>query len=178
MLGNGLKTLIEMGCMDASPTLRFVAESTLGKLCKLLRMAGCDVVFDESLPEANRLADMAREDGRLVLTRTAEIYKILGPYWAVLITANDAADQIQQVIRACGIKRQHLKPLTRCLRCNCAVETCTSLQVQNEVPEYILQIHTTYHHCPRCGRVYWPGSHARHSLEMISKWFTEESTIG
>jgi uncharacterized protein with PIN domain len=159
--------------MEALPTLRFVAESTLGKLCKWMRMAGCDVVFDGSLPEASRLADLAREDSRLVLTRTAEIYKILGSYWAMFITANDPTDQIHQVIRSCGIKRQHLNPLTRCLRCNCAVEVCTSLQVQDQVPEHILHIYANYHRCPRCGRVFWPGSHARHGLEMISKWFPE-----
>jgi uncharacterized protein with PIN domain len=43
--------------------VRFVVDSTLGKLAKYLRLAGFDTLQDTQIPDAGRLADMAGGKG-------------------------------------------------------------------------------------------------------------------
>lgn len=157
--------------MNPSQPLRFVAESTLGRLCKWLRMAGFDTLYDRRVPEEARLLTVALHQDRMVLTRTRRIFSRLTSQHAVFIKYNNPREQIRQVIDTLGVQPEDLHPLTRCLACNAALVPCARESVQGRVPEYIGQTQQTYRICPECNRLYWPGSHARRCLEMIEGWF-------
>lgn len=158
--------------MNSDPLpFRFVSESTLGKLCKWLRMAGFDTRFDPRVPSPARLAALAAGQNRTVLSRTRKVYQHLGKKNAILISDNHPHDQIRQVISATGIRRHHLKPFSRCLHCNRPVEPCALEEVRHRVPEYIFQVHDIFHRCPQCDRIFWSGSHNRRCLELIDGWF-------
>ena len=43
--------------------------------------------------------------------------------------------------------------------------------VQRKVPDHIWETHTIFHTCSQCQRIYWPGSHIEHSLDIIKKIF-------
>lgn len=162
--------------MESPLPFRFLAESTLGKLCKWLRMAGFDTLFDPRVPSPARLAAMAARQDRTVLTRTQRVYHTLGAMYAIFINANDPVEQIRQVFTETGIQRHHLNPFSRCLHCNHLVEPCEIEDVRHHVPEYISQVHSTFHRCPQCGRIFWPGTHNRRSLELIDGWFGKKNS--
>lgn len=157
--------------MNQTEPLRFVAESTLGRLCKWLRMAGFDTLYDRRIPNKSSLLTCAVQQNRLVLTRTVRIFSRLTSKRAVFIDGNDPRDQIREVIDTLGLKRDDLSPLTRCLSCNALLEPCPREFVQGRVPEYISQTQQTYRVCPECKRLYWPGSHAQRCLTLIDSWF-------
>lgn len=160
--------------MASTEPLCFVAECTLGKLCKWLRLAGFDTLYDPRAPDEFGLLAYADQQKRLVLTRTKRIFSRLSSKRAIFVAFNDPRDQMRQVIETFGIHRKDLHPLTRCLCCNASLVPCSRDSVQGRVPEYIAQTQQTYHSCPHCHRLYWPGSHARRCLEMIEDWFAEE----
>jgi uncharacterized protein with PIN domain len=157
--------------MESHTSFSFIAESTLGKLCKWLRMAGFDAVFDHRSPDPARLAAMAAREDRTVLTRTARVYQAVGTDCAVFIHADQPLDQIRQVITATGIRRSHLTPFSRCIHCNRLVEPCPVEAIRHRIPEYITQVHASFHRCPECDRVFWPGSHNRRCTQLIDGWF-------
>ena len=160
--------------MNPSQPLCFVAESTLGRLCKWLRMAGFDTLYDRRVPDEAQLVALAVSQDRMVLTRTRRIFSRLPSTRAVFIACNDPRDQIVQVIDILGVRREDLRPLTRCLTCNASLAPCPRESVQGRVPEYIGQTQHVYRICPQCNRLYWPGSHAQRCLEMIDGWFKRE----
>jgi hypothetical protein len=55
--------------------------------------------------------------------------------------------------------------LPRCLACNEPLQKITRDQARPSIPFFIYQIHHEFTRCPRCKRVYWPGSHAK-SMEQ------------
>jgi uncharacterized protein with PIN domain len=160
--------------MVADQPSSFVVESTLGRLCKWLRMAGWDALFDSGKPDANRLAAMDFLENRHILTRTQKVYNALGPNRALLIDVNSPLDQIRHVIKAYGLRYDQINPLTRCLQCNCQVQSCSARELSAEIPEHIIQIHRRFHQCPQCQRIFWSGSHAARCKALIDTWFAEK----
>lgn len=150
---------------------RFVAESTLGRLAKWLRLAGFDTLYDPHPPDAHALDRLAQQGRRTILTRTRRIQDRLGDEKVVLIAGNDPADQVRQLVHEMGWRPEDLKPLSRCARCNHLLRDVTKADVQHRVPEYVLLIHEAFQRCPGCRRIYWQGSHATRWLTWITQWF-------
>ena len=55
-------------------TLRFVADSMLGKLARWLRMLGQDVMYSTELNDS-ALIEVAKKENRVLLTKDLELYK-------------------------------------------------------------------------------------------------------
>lgn len=154
--------------MDKNEDIRFVAENTLGKLAKWLRVLGFDTVF-----EREPLARKNREPGRIRLTRTRRTLKKYPPDGVIFITADGYTEQVGQVIKALGLTRADIDPFSRCIRCNAPIQPIDKPSVFGQVPDYIWETHDAFRSCPQCHRVYWPGSHTQQSLARIRNFFKE-----
>ena len=154
--------------MGKKEDIRFVAENTLGKLAKWLRMLGFDTLYERgSLPE-RRL-----EAGRIRLTRTRCIANRCAPDRVIFITSDLYSEQIRQVVATLGLTQADIDPFTRCIRCNAPIESIDKSSVFGQVPDYIWETQDTFSRCPRCNRVYWPGSHTAQSLVRFRDIFKE-----
>lgn len=150
---------------------RFVAESTLGKLAKWLRMAGFDTIYDPHIPDGDRLIVCGKLQNRVVLTRTERIFRCLPPTMGLYIQSDLWVHQGRQVMQELGIRRQDLKPLTRCISCNQCLREMAREKARERVPDYVWQLHARFRTCNKCGRIFWPGTHAANSLAILDKWF-------
>lgn len=149
----------------------FIADSTLGRLAKWLRLAGLDTRLDISAPDPMRIERIADTDGRTVLTRAKSVYKQMGPNRCLLIQFDDPMDQGRQVVRHFRIRRQDLQPLSRCALCNLLLSPISKDEVQGRVPEYVWHQYDEFRTCKQCRRIYWPGTHAAHTGSIIDRWF-------
>lgn len=149
---------------------RFLAESTLGRLARWLRLAGFNTLYDPHPPDAKRLIAICKSEGRTLLTRTRSIVRMAGTI-AVHIDANAPEDQIGQLIRQMRLQPEALRPLTRCACCNCRVEAVQAQELYGLVPEYVMQQHAEFKACPQCHHIYWRGSHAQRWLLRMDRWF-------
>jgi hypothetical protein len=148
-----------------------LADATLGRLCKWLRIAGIDTEWDLATPDPNRLEQLTGDHRRWVLTRSRKVFEALGANRCQLLIADDPLDQIRQVIRHFGIAQNDLRPLSRCSRCNRPMSKMDKQNIVGQVPDYVWQRHDRFMGCPRCRRIYWPGSHAKGIQSMIDLWF-------
>ena len=160
---------------------RFVADVNVGRLARRLRMLGFDVAFPQSAAEADdgRLVEVAAREDRVLLTRDIYILhrRIVhsGEVRAVLITRDDIGEQLRQVFRAL-----QLSPpfgfLTRCLDCNVPLAPVERTEIINEVPQHVYRTQTAFTRCPRCGRVFWAGTHRDHMLAELNRLVSEVET--
>jgi uncharacterized protein with PIN domain len=149
----------------------FVAESTLGKLAKWLRLAGFDTLYDAPPPDWRRLRARAEADNRVVLSRTRQVIGRLKAEQALLIRYDAPIDQVRQVIKYFHIRPGDLEPLSRCSRCNNRLRPADGADIQNAVPDYIRQHHVRFSMCAQCNRVYWPGTHSLRMASLFEHWF-------
>lgn len=145
-----------------SNSYAFVTECTLGKLAKLLRMAGFDTTHDPGLPAPERLAGLCRNPEKVLLSRTRHVVQAATAAGvdALLIVENDPENQFRQVMRELNLGMTNFRPLTRCIACNQPLKGCSKEAVVLRVPEYIFQKYQDFSCCSACKRVYWPGTHA------------------
>jgi uncharacterized protein with PIN domain len=154
-----------------SASLGFVAESTLGRLSRWLRLAGFDTAYDRAPPDAQRLSAICSKANCIILTRTRSVYDQLPPEKTLFISSNTPLRQAQYVIRKLRINRSDLNPMSRCVICNQPLVFLSKAEARRRVPDYIELTHNQFRCCPGCGRTYWTGTHPFRALELIDRWF-------
>ena len=142
----------------------FAAEKTLGKLAKWLRILGFDTICDPGIINP-------AESGRILLTRTKRIRDEYTTGKLIFIESDKPFKQLQEVIKALGIVNEDIKIFTRCIRCNTKIRTINKNSIRSVVPDYVWENQDSFKTCIECKRIYWQGSHAKRSMELIKKLF-------
>ena len=147
----------------------FAVEKTMGRLAKWLRLMGFDTLLETDYPKKAFAEHVGPE--RVFLTRTRRAPAVHSALRTILIQANDPMDQLVEVIRRTALRREGLRPFSRCLPCNEPIAAVAREEVAGTVPDYVLENQESFSRCPKCRRVYWPGSHTTRSLEKIKEIF-------
>jgi len=153
--------------LDITPLLRvrrkplrriaFAADAHLGKLARLLRLLGFDVVHSNGYRDEELVGDAARE-GRIVLTRDRELLKrnaVTHGYW---IRSAEPIEQARAVVKRFDLTDQ-TRPFTRCLACGGPLSPVKKEDVRERIPPRVVAWRDEYIQCAGCGKVYWEGTH-------------------
>jgi uncharacterized protein with PIN domain len=151
--------------------ISFVAESTLGRLTKWLRLAGFHAAYVSGKPQAKRLANQCRDERCIILTRTQRVQRNLPPERTLFIQANDPLEQARQVMRHLNLGYHDLMPLRICAKCNLPLVSLIKSEIRDRLPDYTYRRHERFYGCDGCARIYWPGSHARRWMALMRQWF-------
>jgi uncharacterized protein with PIN domain len=152
--------------------VKFMVDRTLGKLARKLRTLG----FDGSYWEGGNLAEAAKAaltQDRVLLTRSCcqegkgQGLKVL------IIDANDPRSQVREVLSKLHLLPEKNKYFSICLLCNAELTEISKEEVENRVPDFIFQSYDLFHRCPRCNRIYWPGTHFQRMREEMGEWIEE-----
>ena len=152
-------------------TVAFAAENTLGKLAKWLRILGFDTIFDSGAGGLEFFRSASSE--RVLLTRTGSVQKHLRSDRLLFIRSNEPRRQLIEVIRQLNIRPSDIQPFTRCIECNQRIETVQKRRIRDKVPDFVYESHEDFRQCPRCRKVFWPGSHASRVMERIRQLFDD-----
>ena len=148
--------------------MKFLADSSLGRLSTWLRILGYDTVYWRG--EADRaFLRMAEREGRAVLTRRKDVLSRQHP-GAVLFVDNDRVeDQIVEVVGKLGLRPEPDKLFTVCLRCNESLKEASPEEVRPIVPDYVLRTQKSFRVCPKCGGVFWSGTQRERAMKTLEK---------
>jgi uncharacterized protein len=137
----------------------FLADRTLGRLARWLRLLGYDTVWDAAAGATDLLARAERED-RVLLTRDTLLVERRavhrGRVRAILVRGDTLAEQLRQLRFEEGL---HPVGLPRCLVCNSSLEELSVDAVRQRIPPYVAATQEHFAYCPVCDRVTWPATH-------------------
>ena len=136
---------------------RFVADAHLGGLARLLRMAGFDTIYRNTLHDAEVEA-IALDDGRAVLTRDRALLKRRGVEYGCYVRALKAEAQLLEVVERFGLA-ERMRPFTLCLSCNAPLRPVAKADVLARLPLRVAATQDEFSTCDRCHGVFWKGSH-------------------
>jgi uncharacterized protein with PIN domain len=149
--------------------VRFLADSNVGRLARWLRALGYDAAYEPHIEDA-ALVRRALGEGRILLTRDLDLTQrrviASGQLKAILLKDDGVRDQLRQVARE--LELDAVQALSRCLECNLELEPRTPAEVAERVPPYVRKTQDRYSECPRCGRVYWAGTHWARMHEVLA----------
>eukprot|EP00898_Chlorokybus_atmophyticus_P005967 jgi/Chlat1/6371/Chrsp44S05836 len=158
-LSQALSTTSVLGGSRAS--LRFIADSSVGRLGRWLRCLGVDVEFAGSLPR-NQLIQLAIEQRRTILTRERRLRDCRTDATSVTAASifyvdyDEPRQQLAQVATHFGITFEHGRLLSRCASCNAALfERCEPASIAHLVPAHVRE------------KVVWEGPKSRSAVKML-----------
>ncbi|WP_137176078.1 Mut7-C RNAse domain-containing protein [Massilia sp. HP4] len=146
--------------------MRFVADSHLGGLARLLRMAGYDTLYDNHYHDDD-VEDLAENDDRIVLTRDRELLKRRSIVHGCYIHALDPPQQLRELFDRLDLAGG-ARPFSLCLHCNVALREVDKASVAARLPESVGALHDSFTICDNCLRVYWKGSHYKRMAALLA----------
>jgi uncharacterized protein with PIN domain len=135
----------------------FFCDDTIGKLMKKIRLLGFDAMQWKGESDKERiLLTKSRDRWR---TYSGESFLIMSDGWK---------EQLEEVEKRYTLSKE-MMPFTRCAECNTVLVDASPCEVKDLVPERILLSVSKFKRCPRCGKIYWNGTH----VEKIKMDFEE-----
>jgi len=149
--------------------VKFVVDHMLGKLAKYLRFMGYDTYYPTGRMSDDEIMEIARKEGRILLTRDKELAKRSG---GIYVESENYEEQLKFVINRFHLNTDSL--LSRCSICNVPLVKVDKREIKDKVPEYVYEHQDEFYMCPKCGRIYWYGSHTERIEKKIRELMGEE----
>ncbi len=152
--------------------MRFIADRTLGKLARKLRALGFDAAYRGGGNLDGAVKAAAAED-RILLTRSRRVAAKAPGLRILIIESDHPRKQVEEVLAAFKITPSPEKYFSRCIVCNEELRPIPKEETEGRVPDFIYRSYDPFHICPRCRRIYWPGTHYQKMITQIKKDFTD-----
>ncbi|MFC4159082.1 Mut7-C RNAse domain-containing protein [Chitinimonas lacunae] len=146
----------------------FLLDVHLAALARYLRLAGFDCLHEGKDYGDAVLAEVAATDEHILLTRDIGLLKRSKVKYGRWIRNTSPEYQFKEVVDHYRL-HDFFKPLSRCVRCNGAIEAVDIEEVRDRVPERVLEWQTDFKQCARCSQVYWKGSHFEKIMQILQK---------
>lgn len=131
-------------------------------------MLGYDTVYYRG-EDAYPLIKLAREEGRVILTRTTKLTPKRPEDRIVRIMEDKPSFQLRELIQIKIISLHEETPFSRCLVCNILLNEMPREEAEGKVPDFIFYQRKEFFRCPQCSRIYWQGSHQDHMQKKIEE---------
>jgi len=145
--------------------MRFVADAHLGGLARLLRMAGFDTIYANTMHD-DEIEERAMEEGRIVLTRDRELLKRRGVEYGCYVRSLHPQEQLNEVLERYALA-ERARPFTLCLHCNTPLHPVPKAAVLARLPPAVRASQEDFTTCDCCGRVFWKGTHWQRMAGML-----------
>jgi len=143
--------------MSQKQSIKFILTNELGRLAKWLRMLGFDSVYARQVSRSQLIITSLRDE-RIILTRDSRMSPVSG-IRLLKIRYDNILEQVQQVLKELGTQPDKNMLFTRCIICNEELKKAHKEEIKEKVPEYVYNTQNIFVACPKCGRIYWHGTH-------------------
>ena len=152
--------------------MKFAVDCMLGKLARWLRILGFDTLYFRSIQDS-ALLQIAREGGRILLTRDRGLFQRTGGEQSLFISSEEWRVQLKQVLESFDLKKG-VSVFSRCPECNLNLKFLSRSDARNLAPLPVVETASCFSLCPGCGRVFWKGSHQKRMQCMIEQILGKE----
>ena len=152
--------------------MKFLCDNNLGKLARLLRIAGFDTVENKkhSYPE---MINQSLNENRILLTRDGKLVEKIKKenldIKFIKIKSVYPDEQIKQVLEECNLKISFEKIFTRCPLCNSEVIPVEKAEIKDKIPAHSYKVQEEFWMCPSCNKYYWAGTHWGRIIKRFRK---------
>jgi uncharacterized protein len=144
---------------------RFVADTHLGSLARLLRMMGFDTLHENGFAD-DEIERIAAAQGRIVLTRDRDLLKRRSITHGCYVRALRSQQQLREIFERLDLARS-ARPFTLCPVCNTTLHAVARAQVEHMLPPHVRELYQRFSTCEVCARVFWEGDHWQRVRAMV-----------
>jgi len=149
---------------------RFVLDTHLGKLARLLRLIGFDTLYRNDYDDP-RIVRISIDEHRIALTRDRGILKHRELTHGYCVRSDRPMDQIREIVTRFDLA-ESMAPFTRCMMCNEPIRIVTKEEIEPRLLPGTRREHDEFRYCPGCDRIYWKGSHYARLRRLVERLST------
>jgi uncharacterized protein with PIN domain len=147
--------------------MKFLLTRELGRLNRWLRILGYDSEYFTG-DNLSSLLIQALRDSRVIITRNHRLPQSRG-LKIVRLRSETLKDQLQEARKILDIRLDGRKMFTRCILCNQELISVDKEKIKGKVPGYVHKTQDLFFTCPKCKRVYWPGTHWGNAQQIMEE---------
>lgn len=148
---------------------RFLCDEMLAGLGSWLRIAGYDVAIAARGRRDRHLVEQAHAEGRILLTRDRRLVEIRNASdRTIVLEGNDIDACTEELVRRLSLNWT-FNPLARSTLCNTRL-ALANRRILGTLPPRIRALASAVNVWPRCGRLYWEGSHVRRMRRRLERF--------
>ncbi|MBV8591264.1 MAG: Mut7-C RNAse domain-containing protein [Acetobacteraceae bacterium] len=149
--------------------MRLLCDAMLAGLARWLRAAGYDTALVPPGASDARVLGLCGEEHRVLVSRDRTLVAHAGrEIRTVLLTGDDLTGHARTLAARLGLDWTYA-PFTRCMVDNTPLRAAASDEL-DQIPPRSRALPGPFRTCPACGRVFWPGSHARRMMARLQYW--------
>ena len=145
--------------------IRFVLDVHLGRLARILRMLGFDVLHQKDF-SPGKILDISLSEKRIILSKSRKLLKRKAVTHGFCLNSSDPETQAGLVLKRFDLLKC-INPLIRCLECNTILEGISREAVAGKAPRGVYEAMDEFKFCRKCSKIYWNGSHYQKMRERI-----------
>ena len=147
--------------------IKFFADVNVARVVRWIRAIGLDTAWEDAIADKD-LVERAIKENRFVLTLDKKLMREWSADNVLHLESEKPFEQFREVVRRFEIKKPK-ELFTRCLICNAVLRRANAEEVRENVQ--------TFYCCPKCGKVYWEGSHTKRMRVVIEEVFGGQNQI-
>ena len=145
----------------------FILDVHLGKLAKLLRMLGFDVVYENDYDDPEIVRQSLKEK-RIIITRDRRLLHSKAVTHGYCIRSTNPEEQLREVLNRFD-RYSQIRPFYRCMICNNKIKGIEKSTILNRLEPKTILYYDEFFTCEGCNRIYWKGSHHIKLRERLDK---------
>ena len=154
--------------------MKFLVDSMLGKLARLLRIFGYDTVYAEEVEKSapdSRLLQYSIENDRIIITRDLTFHKKAKDY-SIYLNGDDAYENLLLLGKKLNLNFDFSIKNARCSICNSKLKKVKDKKaIINFIESNTFNNYEDFYMClnPECKKIYWKGSHIDKIIKKLKK---------
>lgn len=147
--------------------LAFMVDINVGKLARLMRMAGFDT-SDVADAASKTIVRTAVAQQRILLSRNRELLKHSLLEFGHLVREEEPTAQFREIMALYDLAPL-LCPFSRCLLCNGLLSPVAKKDIMDRLLPLTRKYYFAFKQCNGCSRLYWQGSHHQRMLTTMGR---------
>jgi uncharacterized protein with PIN domain len=147
-------------------SITFMADDTVGKLRRNMRMAGLDTSAAPRKPLTEIAASATRQQ-RILVSRNRDLLKCKDVVFGQLVRSGDHVAQLREVFCRYTFAKRPI-PFSRCLECNILLQDAQKKDLLDELQPLTRKYYFSFKKCPGCARIFWHGSHLEKMRRIVN----------
>ena len=148
---------------------KFFVDAMLGNIAKKLRLLGYDTKYSSDIDD-QQLCKISKEDNRILISKDMELVNraIKEKISSLLIENYSETEQFLEIFKNLKINNLRISgDKARCPRCNSLTNLIDKENIDNVIPDRILEYHKKFWQCKSCNQIYWEGTHIKKLKKFV-----------
>ncbi|MFQ5781438.1 MAG: Mut7-C RNAse domain-containing protein [Nitrosopumilus sp.] len=147
----------------------FLVDAMLGNIAKKLRLFGFDSEYFSDIDDYT-LMEKAKNEDRIIISRDRHLINRAkkNGLSSIYISKDNEIDQFLEILQTLPLDLAEISGETaRCTKCNSKTSSINKSEIENKIPQGVLEFNDKFWECDDCGQIYWEGTHIKNLQKFV-----------